>query len=434
MRRILFWLVALFALAGALFLIHDRLVAFDNPGYAIIGIGRWSIETSLFVVGILFLILFALFYWAVRVLVFTLNIPKILKRRSGEQRNLRSQEALLLGLIESAEGNWEKAEKNLIRHASHSDLPLIHYMTAARAAHSRGAIEKRDEYFRLANEIMPEAELAIGLTKAELQLSNQQFDDALESLIHLNSIVPSHAAVLKMMHKAYAQLDDWESVSRMIPVLHKNKVLLEAEIKLLETEAYSALLKQQAKVKDAASLQALWKKVPQHIRTVPGIVQLYVAAMIEAGSGVEVEPLAREALRKNWSDTLLILYGCIPLVDAQKQLLTAQAWLPARSNDPILLRVLGKIALRADKLEKAKEYIEDSLSIEPSVEAYRMMGDVCLKQDDPLAACDYFRRGLLFASEEVVAQIEQNPEDQPSEEVLLEAENLLGEEESRESA
>ena len=410
MKSLVFLLIALLVAVGAAFFIHNQLIAEGDPGYAIIGIGHWSVETSLFVMGTVLLLAFAVLYLVIRLIVGTWRLPKVIKRRGSEQRSRQSQEALIAGLIESAEGNWETAEKHLIRHAANSGVPLINYLTAARAAHSRGAVDLRDEYLDLAHESMPEAELAVGLTRAELQMSNQQFSEALENLTHLNQIAPSHAKVLKMMHQAYAQAEDWEGLSRLIPQLHQNKVLLEAEIKLLEAETFSAMLRQRSEARDAGALRELWLHIPEHIKSLIGIQELYFAAMIEAGAGAEIEPMLRQTLGREWNDTLLVLYGCVQLPDAAKQLETAESWLARHGRDAVLLRVLGKLAIGAQQPEKAREYLQSSLAAESSVEAYRMMGDLLLKEGDAVNACQYFRNGLLFASNEVVAQIEMIPE------------------------
>jgi len=413
-RRALLLLIGIVVALGAVFVALRYLFTHGGSGYVIVGIGQWSVESSLLLTAIILALTFALLYFAIRLFIATINLPKTFRMRSHEQRSKRSQEALLAGLIESAEGNWEKAEKQLIRHAANSGVPLINYLTAARAAQSRGALEQRDEYLRLAQETMPEAELAIGLTRAELQLSNQQFVDALENLTQLDKIAPSHAAVLKLKHQAFARAEDWEGLRRLIPSLHANKVMLEAEIKLLETETYSALIKQKSEALDAIGLRDLWQDVPAHIQQSTGIQKLYYAAMIEAGAEAEIEPLVRKALNKEWSETLVVLYGCIHMPDTDQQLGTAEGWLAAHTNDAILLRVLGKLSLRANRLEKAKAYLKSSLQAEPSVEAYQLMGDVLLKQGDPANACQFFRNGLLFASNEVVSMIEQNPESEPA--------------------
>jgi HemY protein len=409
-KRLIFLSAGLLAVLGILIFVFRRLVAQGDTGYVIIGFGKWALESSLIFMVIALAGAFLLFYFLVRLIVRTTRLPAALRQRSGEQRIKRSQQALISGLLETAEGNWEKAEKNLIRHAADSGLPLINYLTAARAAHSRGAIEQRDEYLKLARETTPEAELAIGLTRAELQLSNKQFEDALESLTHLHRINPGHAAVLRLMHQAYAQMEDWEALSRLLPALHKNKVMLEAEIKLLEAETYSALLKRKSESRSPEALRQLWADIPEHIRLINGIQTLYFAAMIEAGAGAEIEENLRLAIGREWNETLLVLYGCIQLPDAARQLRDAEAWLGPHPRDAVLYRVLAKLAWHGGAWDKAGEYLKRSLEIEASVEAYQLMGDLLFRQGDYAAACNFYRNGLMLASREVVSQIEQNPE------------------------
>ena len=190
---------------------------------------------------------------------------------------------------------------------------------------------------------------------------------------------------------------------------------------MLETETFSSLIKQKSDARDAVALRNLWLEIPEHIRKSSGIQQLYFAAMIDAGSEVEVEPLVRQAISKEWSETLVVLYGCIHMPDTADQLAKGEAWLKALPSDAILLRVLGKLSLRTGLLDKAKTYLQASLAAEPSVEAYQLMGDVLMKENDPFSACQFFRNGLLFASNEVVALIEQNPEVEAAEGIEAEA-------------
>lgn len=414
MRKLVYVLVGLLVLAGALaggsVALYKYLAAQGNAGYVIIGIGKWSMESSLFFVVASLLIAFLVFYAVARLISKAVSLPGVLQQRRLQERTQHSQQALLAGLIESAEGNWEKAEKHLIRHAADSGVPLINYLTAARVAHSRGAHEQRDEYLRLAHQSAPEAEVAVNLTRAELQLSNKQFEQTLESLTHLDRIAPSHAAVLRLKHQLFAQMEDWEALHKLIPTLNTQKVMMEAEIRLLETETYSALLKKRAESGDPARLRELWTHIPEHVRSMPGLQVLYFAAMIEAGAGLEIEDALRRALGQEWSPTLLVLYGCIQLPDVAKHLETAEAWLAPHPADAVLLRVLGKLALRAGQAVKARDYLQRSLDTEPSLESYQLLGDLLFNQKDYVSACTYYRNGLMFASNEVVARIEQNPE------------------------
>lgn len=413
MKTLIYLIIWIAALAGAGFFLHQQMAAY-GPGQVAVSLGHWELEATLFFAGAVLLIGFIVFYFSIRLFFGIIHLPRHLKRRSFEQRSLISQQALVAGLIESAEGNWETAEQYLIRHAANSGTPLIHYLTAARAAQSRGAHNERDSYLSKAHELMPEAEIAIGLTRAELQLSNRQFDEAVASLMHLNKIAPSHAKVLKMMHQAYSQAEDWEGITKLLPQLHKNKVLMEAEIKLLETETFSLLLKRKAESHSAEVMRNIWLDVPEHVRALPGIQQIYIAAMIEAGSGVEIEPMLRKALEKDWNETLLVLYGDLNLPDAQKHKQQVQAWLSKKGDSAILLRVLGKLAMRTDDTVAARIHLEKSLGIAPSVEAYQLIGELLYKEGNTAMASQYFRNGLLFASGGVVEQILE-PLENPSE-------------------
>lgn len=417
-RKLIFSLAAVLLVIGLVVVGYRWLAAQGNAGYAIIGLNDWVLETSLYVMVVALAVAFGALYLAIRLISRAAELPKALKRRGSEERGKRSQEALLAGLLETAEGNWEKAERNLIRHAADSGIPLINYLTAARAAHSRGAHEQRDEYLKLAHDSTPQAELAVSLTRAELQLSTQQYNEALASLEHLHRIAPGHAAVLRLTHQAYARMEDWEALRRLLPALHKNKVLMEAEIKLLETETYSALLKRRAEARDPQPLRELWGQIPQHVRELAGIESLYCAAMIEAGAGVEVEETLRLALGRDWNATLLVLYGCIEMADTERQLRQAEAWLSPHPRDAVLLRVLGKLALRLRQTDRARDYLQRSLEVEASVEAYQLIGDLFHAQKDHATASRFYRNGLVLASNGVVAQIERHPDAEAESEPL----------------
>jgi len=406
MKNFIYFLGSLCIAVAAAFLIHDKLSAYDDPGYVLIGLGHWSLETSFVFFAVSQIIGFFLFYVMFRLLGVLLRLPSKLKHRGKNIKFNRSQDALISGLVDSAEGNWEKAEKILIKHASNSGAPLLHYLTAARAAQSRGAIEKRDEYLRKATEQSGETDIAVGLTQAELHLSANQFDQALETLTKLQSIDSAHASVLKLMHQTYQRVGDWEGLRKLIPSLHQNKILMEAEVKLLETETFSSLLKQAAEQGNAEKIQQLWATVPDHVKSVQGILTIYFAAMIEVGAGTMVEDDIAQSLVKSWDETVLVLFANIQSKDYPKQLQTAEQWLAIHSGSAVLLRVLGKICIKCKQMEKAEQYLTKSVTIEATVAAYQMLGDVLIEKDDKAKASDSYRKGLELASSEIVNRVE----------------------------
>lgn len=405
-KNILFFLGALLIAITAALLINQWLGSFESPGYVLIGIGQWSLETSLVVFAVSLIIGFFILYLFFRLLGWLLRLPGQIKARGKNIKFNRSQEALIAGLVDSAEGNWERAEKVLIKHASHSGAPLIHYLTAAKAAQSRGAFDKRDEYLRKAADQAPGSDVAIGLTQAELHLSGNQFEQALETLTRLHSIDPTHASVLKLLHQTYQHIGDWEGVRKLIPSLNNNKVLMEAEIKLLETEAFSRLLKRAAENGDVKAIESLWSDIPEHIKHMHGIPAIYFAAMINAGAGSQVEDELIKTLSANWDQTLLVLFGSLQSVDVSRQLETAEHWLVSHAGDAVLLSVLGKLSLKCADVEKAESYLSQSITAEPTVQAYQLLGDLLFARGDKDKASKCYKSGLELASSEIISRID----------------------------
>ena len=405
MKKWLSFFISLLLTLAALVLVKYWLGTFENPGYVLIGIGNVSMEMSLLVFLVALIVSFYLFYWLFNFMGWFVRLPWHLKNRSRNIKFNRSQEALVSGLVSSAEGKWEHAEKVLIKHASHSGAPLIHYLTAAKAAQSRGAYDKRDAYLKKAAAQAPGSDIAIGLTQAELHFSANQFEQALETLTKLQSIDSTHASVLKLLHQTYQHLGDWQGLRKLLPSLNKNKILMEEEIKKLEIEAFGGLLKQAIKEGNMNEFRLLWTEIPMHIKKNPIIAAIYYAAMIKNGLGAEIEYDLVEVLTINWDETLLLLFGSLQSNDAFKQLEIAEAWLPYHKNDGVLLTILGKISLKCQDMDKAEQYLSKSLHIEPTVQAYRLIGELYSAQGEEHKANDSYKKGLELASSGVVSQV-----------------------------
>lgn len=405
MKNILFFLGTLVLALLLAFVTHEWLLQYDDPGYVLIGVGHWALETSLIVFIVASMVIFVALYFVFRGIGWLLRFPGRIRSKGKDVKFNRSQEALISGLVDAAEGNWERAENTLIKHASNSGAPLIHYLTAARAAHSRGALDKRDEYLRRATKDAPGSDVAVGLTQAELHLSQKQFDQALVTLTKLHSMDSTHASVLKMLHQTYHHLGDWAAIKSLLPALNEHKVFMEAEVKLLEVETYSTLLKEAAGQADAKGIQALWKDIPLHVQEMQGLPAIYYAAMIEAGAGAKIENDIVKSLNNKWDMTLLSLFGSVQSIDFRGQLEITEKWLLEYGNDPVLLRVLGKISIKCEFSDKAKKYLAKSISLEPTVEAYRILGNFLAEEGDNERAMECFKLGLELASNEVISYV-----------------------------
>ena len=101
--------------------------------------------------------------------------------------------------------------------------------------------------------------------------------------------------------------------------------------------------------------------------------------------------------------TLLVLFGSVQSIDFRGQLEMAEKWLLQHGEDAILLRVLGKVSIKCEFAEKAKKYLAKSIDTEPTVEAYRILGNFLAEEGDQERASECYKLGLELASTQVIS-------------------------------
>jgi HemY protein len=382
-------------MAAAVFL---ALLVKEEPGYVLIGWKVWTLETSLAWFLILDVIVIALVYAVVRLWVNTLTIPSRFRAWRSRRSARRARRALNKGLVELSEGHWQGAEKSLLRYADHSESPLLNYLAAARSAQQQGAHERRDQYLQLAHESMPSADVAVGLTQAELQLAHEQLEQALATLMHLRSIAPKHAYVLKLLMTLYKRLEDWSQLRDLIPELRKQKVVDEAELLHLQVIIYTGLLNQAAQASAAEQLAQEWAKIPKNLRTNESLVDCYARHLLARGQDDQAEALLRDAMKRQWSEDLAELYGQVEATDSGKQLSTAEEWLSSHPRNPVLLQTLGQLCMRCKLWGKARSYLEASIGAGPMPAAYRVLGALLEQMEEPEKAMECYRAGLSLSA------------------------------------
>lgn len=391
MKRLVYVLLALVLAVGV------GLVLTNEPGYVLIGYGNWTLETTVSLLLFALAIGFAALYLLLRLLAGLKRAPRRLREWEHRRTALRARNTLNHGLMELAEGNWAGAEKRLLKYAGDSETPLLNYLAAARAAQQQGAHERRDQYLRQAHHAMPAADVAVGLTQAELQIAHRQMEQALATLTHLRTLAPRHGYVLTLLMRLYEALHDWERLRELLPELRKRKVLDGAAADALEVRVYSELLAQHARSRDGAALRDTWQRVPRRLTSQPDTVLAYAAQLHRLGEDHEAETLLRTALKKGWDERLVDLYGRLQ-ADIRRQLATAEAWLREHERDPVLLQALGRLAMRNSLWGKAREYLETGISIAPTVESYQLLGSLAEQVNDTALMTYCYRKGMLLAT------------------------------------
>lgn len=366
-----------------------------NNGYALLAYGDLSVEMSLGTLMVLVLAVFFGLYILTTLVVKLWTFPRRLREALARKRELRARRATNRGLIDFAEGRWGESEKNLMRHAAESEMPLVTYIAAARAAQLQGAHDRRDRYLRMAFEEVPQAHVAVLLTQAELQIAHRQYEQALATLRHLQELDPDHAFGLKLLAIVYRKLADWEQLRALLPRLRENEALSRREIDRLETRATVALLDRAGAKDDTAD--GLWVLLPRRLRSEMELVRAYARALIRAGKGVEAEAVLREALRSAWDEELVALYGLAIGNDPKRQLARAEDWLSEHGESAGLLLTAGRLCMVAKLWGKARSYLESSIVLGGRPEAYEELGKLLKRLEEPEDALRAYSDGLAVS-------------------------------------
>lgn len=367
------------------------LVARQDTGYVLISMPPWVIEVSLtlFIAGLL--ASFFLTYYLLRFLVNSWGLSRRVHDWQQRRSALHARKSLNKGLLALAQRDWPKAEKLLLQNVEHSESPLLNYLAAASAAQEQGADVRRDQFLARAHESMPGADVAVGLTQADLQLRHGQLEQALATLMHLRSLAPKHPHVLKLLMRLYSELRDWQSLHQLMPELRKRKVADEAMLDAVEANVYGELFNA---ITEQARLQQLWQDVPRRLRYDVTLVQAYVRGLLRFNADEIALTVLRDALKKNWDHKLLRLYAKCKAVDVARQLSWAEQWSAQRGKDPVLLEVLGILAVRNQLWGKARAWFEASIGQSPQPRTYRALGDLLERLEEPERAAECYRKGI----------------------------------------
>ena len=396
----------LFFVAASFALTHMMV---SDHGYVLMAYNGMTFESSLW--GLLLLVALVILSLALLrgVAGMIFGMAGLFYPMSAKARKKRARRLFDRGLAEFTKGHWKKSERLLAQAAKGGEASLINYLAAAKAAHEAGDSEASAAYLRQADSRSPGAEMAIGITQAQIQLSGNHLEQALATLKHLHQKHPRHIYTLKLLRDVYIRLHDWEALAKLLPKLRKLKVMDEDKCHKLQQNIYAALFEQALQRGQSVGINGdrtkaasqIWSELSSAQKRDTGIIYRYAKTLSLLGAEEKAEQVLRQNLTNNYSDKMVRLYGKLKGRDTNKQLKFAEALLNERTNDPDLLLSLGRLALRNELWGKAKEYLEASLSLKKSVDVYNELGQLLASLDDFETSTRYFQEGLALAADNV---------------------------------
>ena len=381
--------ILLVLLVGILWLVQ---LVMTHPGTATITWGIWSVEMKTATLVLLVVAACLAFYLVINLFSATFGLRKNLNRQRA-----RAQRSLNLGLIQLTEGHWDKAEKSLTETVAYSDNKLLNYLAAARAAHMQEAYERRDGWLKRAIESDSQANIAVGVSQADMQLASGQLEQAGATLTRLRDLAPKHPYVLKLLARVLYKQENWDQLLELLPDLVKFNLLKTDSMTKVQAATLQAMFQKHAKAKQTDKLQAMWKKLPQVVRENSQAVVLYARALQTAGDDVNAATLVSSQLNKQWNNELADLYGNIRHHSLGNAIQQAEKWLALQPSNPVIQLILARLYNQQKLWGMAKSYYESSLNQAPNASAYLELAELLETMKEPENAQRCYRLGLRYS-------------------------------------
>lgn len=374
--KFLIWFLLIFAAAVALAL------AAQNTGYVVLAYPphRVSMSFNLFVAALA--AIFVLAYWLVRLVTSAIELPEYVRAFRAERAQSKGRAAMQEALSAYFEGRFAAAEKAAVRAMDMGEHSGLNAVIAARAANEQREFGRRDAYLAEASGKTVGEETMRLLAKAEFNLEQKQPQSALSTLKQLSEYgVTKHSGALSLELKAQQQARNWDAVLELVGQLEKRNAI---------NAALAAQLRQQAwleKIRKCAgeieTLRALWKAMPAEFKHRSNIAAEAARAFKRLGECATARQLVTESLNAEWDGELVALYGDCLEGNVVAQIDQAERWLKLHHDDAGLLLALGKLCLHQELWGKAKNYLDASISLHPSREAYNTLAQLAEKLHKP---------------------------------------------------
>lgn len=395
--RTLLWLLSMLVLAVAL-----GLLASLNPGYVLLVWPPHQVAyLSLNAIIILTVLSLFLLYGAMRGLHALLQLPQEVRAyRARKQAQLAEADAAEILILHLA-GRHQKVSKQVERAMAHQKNPNMRHVLALIGARSAQEMRHTALCERLLNLDLPAkdelAQVARGLTQAELALDQRDFAGALEALNVVRGWSPKLTSALLLELRTRQRLGQMQDALPLLEHLSKSEAMDPTQLRLYRQQTWQAQL--QHRDWTARALVEWWQRVPAEDRAYLPLLNAAVRRLVGLGEADLALQSLNQALELDWQaeGARLLVLPCWPAAHRMRRLQMAEAWLLAHPEEPLLLLTLAELCRDESLWGKAESYAEASLALQASPHAHALLAELLRRRDDNEQAQRHEREGLLLA-------------------------------------
>ncbi len=285
----------------------------------------------------------------------------------GRYRRKQSRARLTEGLEALHGGHWLRAEKLLQRAAEDDEVGTIARTAALRAADARG--DEAAAQGHLSGLALLNAS-AHALATADRAMARQNPADALLAL-DSPAAQPLPPRGIALRAQALAASGRAGEAYGLLGSLKQQQALSSSNHAAFESRLATQALHEAG---DANVLAERWETMPKPLRTDAAIV----AAYAERAAALRWDDAAARSLEQaidaRWDESLVALYGRLPIGKLDSRRASAQRWLQAHPASPALLVTLAQLARQQGQWPQAQEFLHRALAQGASADAWEELG------------------------------------------------------------
>lgn len=385
--KLILWILALFAASAAVVL-----AAYYNTGTVLFTVPPYTLEIAfhIFIIGLL--AAFVLLYFGLRIIIGLLDA----RARKAQQSTFSGLNAFLETRFDQAQKSAEKA----LRLTDSPNIKAINAVIAARSAHQQGNVTRRDQLLAAITAPGTKSDVLRLITEAEFKLEEGRYTEALTALQSLYSTGGRQStAVLQLELKIQEMLQNWDAVLDLVGILSKRGSVDQSLISSLRHTAHLQNVKKYST--NPELLKKYWQGFSAEEKQDNQIAAAAASSFMALGDHTYAQKIIENNLDKQPDARLLRIYADCRSGNVSWQIQHAEKWLVKHPNNAELLLTLGKLCAYGELWGKAQNYLEASLSIEPSYPAHLALAQLKEQLGEQESASEHYRQGLQFALKQI---------------------------------
>lgn len=336
-----------------------------GPGYVLVYFNHYSLETSVWIGSLLLFLAVLICYLLIRVAAKLLQFARF----TGQLKKGRQRQWFDRSVSSMLQEDYDSAKRYALRNKQFEDFIL-----AGRAALAATDVESARECLKKAANCEKLDIFSLSLLHYDIALSEGDQHEMDRLLPQLQEQNQQHIAVLKRTVQHYINRSRFKELQQLIEHLQKKqKGSHQALQKVLLMQAANAVIAHAVTENNPEQLQQVWQRVAKTAAR-NHVLPVYCKALISLKQEKEAEKLLFSRLRNTFDEACLVPYAMLSF-DAKEQLEYLQTMDESHPYNAKLQLALAVLMMQQEEWESAKQYLDKSLLILPSREAYQYLAE-----------------------------------------------------------